>query len=230
MGLSILKWHFCLCRKGSIVAREFMCQVITSFHYLLFWKFNFQAQGVVLCLMQSSELLHPLDICTHLNFMNSELKLHKKSSYNMVWYICNYWYISLKVTKSSEVWTCNNIIAFANNYCFRWFMYILFWCKWSWSYTTLNVYFWKCHACSYHSSYCSIDIGSNVTVTHRDVCQDGFKLDHVADAVFLDLPKPWEVIKSAKQALKKEGKIQVVFIFIWKIMWAFLSGISYGHF
>ncbi|XP_060551920.1 tRNA (adenine(58)-N(1))-methyltransferase catalytic subunit TRMT61A-like [Ruditapes philippinarum] len=48
-------------------------------------------------------------------------------------------------------------------------------------------------------------ISDNVTVTHRDVCQDGFQLDHIADAVFLDLPKPWEVIKSAKQALKLEG-------------------------
>ena len=48
-------------------------------------------------------------------------------------------------------------------------------------------------------------ISEYVTVTHRDVCQDGFQLDHIADAVFLDLPKPWEVIKSAKQALKLEG-------------------------
>ncbi|BFZ12445.1 hypothetical protein BsWGS_15484 [Bradybaena similaris] len=44
-----------------------------------------------------------------------------------------------------------------------------------------------------------------VTVTHRDVCGEGFQLDHVADAVFLDLPKPWECIASAKQAIKREG-------------------------
>lgn len=48
-------------------------------------------------------------------------------------------------------------------------------------------------------------VGNNVTVTHRDVCQDGFQLDHVADAVFLDLPKPWEAIRSAKRALKVQG-------------------------
>lgn len=48
-------------------------------------------------------------------------------------------------------------------------------------------------------------VDENVTVTHRDVCQDGFRLTNVADAVFLDLPKPWEVIPSAKQAIKLTG-------------------------
>lgn len=48
-------------------------------------------------------------------------------------------------------------------------------------------------------------VADNVTVTHKDVCQDGFGLDHVADSVFLDLPRPWEALQSAKQALKKEG-------------------------
>lgn len=49
------------------------------------------------------------------------------------------------------------------------------------------------------------DVSDLVTVTHRDVCQDGFQLDHIADAVFLDLPKPWEAIPSAKQAIKLQG-------------------------
>lgn len=46
-------------------------------------------------------------------------------------------------------------------------------------------------------------IGSFVTVYHQDVCQDGFagKKD-IADAVFLDLPAPWEAIKHAKEVLK----------------------------
>jgi tRNA (adenine57-N1/adenine58-N1)-methyltransferase len=44
-----------------------------------------------------------------------------------------------------------------------------------------------------------------VTVHHRDVCNDGFGLENVADAVFLDLPSPWKALASAKQALKKEG-------------------------
>jgi len=44
-----------------------------------------------------------------------------------------------------------------------------------------------------------------VTVYHRDVCSDGFNLENVADAVFLDLPNPWKTLKSAKNAIKKEG-------------------------
>ncbi|XP_078675505.1 tRNA (adenine(58)-N(1))-methyltransferase catalytic subunit TRMT61A-like [Branchiostoma floridae x Branchiostoma belcheri] len=44
-----------------------------------------------------------------------------------------------------------------------------------------------------------------VTVTHRNVCTDGFGLSDVADAVFLDLPSPWEAVVSAKLALKKAG-------------------------
>lgn len=44
-----------------------------------------------------------------------------------------------------------------------------------------------------------------VTVTHKDVCQFGFDLEDVADAVFLDLPVPWDAIPSAKKALKKQG-------------------------
>ncbi|KAG8894651.1 tRNA (adenine-N(1)-)-methyltransferase catalytic subunit trm61 [Tulasnella sp. 403] len=42
-----------------------------------------------------------------------------------------------------------------------------------------------------------------VTVKHRNVCKSGFELDNVADAVFLDLPAPWEAIPSAKHTLKK---------------------------
>ncbi|CAH1792979.1 unnamed protein product [Owenia fusiformis] len=49
------------------------------------------------------------------------------------------------------------------------------------------------------------DIGEYVTVRHRDVCENGFDLEHVADAVFLDLPRPWDALVSAKTALRKEG-------------------------
>jgi tRNA (adenine57-N1/adenine58-N1)-methyltransferase len=45
-----------------------------------------------------------------------------------------------------------------------------------------------------------------VTVYNRDVCNDGFGLENVADAVFLDLPSPWKALESAKAALKKEGR------------------------
>ena len=36
----------------------------------------------------------------------------------------------------------------------------------------------------------------------RDVCESGFGLTEVADAVFLDLPGPWKVIPHAKEAFK----------------------------
>jgi len=44
-----------------------------------------------------------------------------------------------------------------------------------------------------------------VTVKHRDVCAEGFDLENVADAVFLDLPHPWEVVAHAKRAMKTSG-------------------------
>jgi len=44
-----------------------------------------------------------------------------------------------------------------------------------------------------------------VTAACRDVCADGFGLQDEADAVFLDLPHPWEVVSHAKNALKRSG-------------------------
>lgn len=41
-----------------------------------------------------------------------------------------------------------------------------------------------------------------VTVSHRDVCREGFDLDDKMDAVFLDLPHPWEAIKHVPRILK----------------------------
>lgn len=53
-----------------------------------------------------------------------------------------------------------------------------------------------------------------VTVYNRDACTDGFGLEDVADAVFLDLPSPWKALESAKKALKREGIIfKIVKIF-----------------
>ena len=49
-------------------------------------------------------------------------------------------------------------------------------------------------------------ISDMVTCTQRDVCKDGFTLHNQADAVFLDLPRPWDVIKHAKNAIKIQGK------------------------
>ncbi|XP_003389120.1 PREDICTED: tRNA (adenine(58)-N(1))-methyltransferase catalytic subunit TRMT61A-like [Amphimedon queenslandica] len=44
-----------------------------------------------------------------------------------------------------------------------------------------------------------------VTVKCSDVCQEGFGLEDRVDAVFLDLPNPWEAISSAKTAIKRTG-------------------------
>ncbi|EPZ32856.1 hypothetical protein ROZALSC1DRAFT_30049 [Rozella allomycis CSF55] len=43
-----------------------------------------------------------------------------------------------------------------------------------------------------------------VTIEHRDVCTNGFDLKDKADAVFLDLPSPWEAIETSKEALRKD--------------------------
>ncbi|TRY70439.1 hypothetical protein TCAL_06528 [Tigriopus californicus] len=48
-------------------------------------------------------------------------------------------------------------------------------------------------------------VGPAVSVRHRDVCAEGFDLVDVADAVFLDLPHPWEAVPHAVQALKPTG-------------------------
>ncbi|KAM3850545.1 tRNA (adenine(58)-N(1))-methyltransferase catalytic subunit TRMT61A [Diretmus argenteus] len=44
-----------------------------------------------------------------------------------------------------------------------------------------------------------------VTVRNQDVCKDGFGVTEVADAVFLDIPSPWEAVGHAKAAMKKHG-------------------------
>lgn len=46
-----------------------------------------------------------------------------------------------------------------------------------------------------------------VKVQQRDVCVDGYgeDLNGIADAVFLDLPKPWEAIPHAVNCIKNSG-------------------------
>eukprot|EP00118_Oscarella_pearsei_P010239 m.62154 g.62154 ORF g.62154 m.62154 type:complete len:296 (+) comp35043_c0_seq7:1595-2482(+) len=44
-----------------------------------------------------------------------------------------------------------------------------------------------------------------VSIECRDVCRDGFGLENVADAVFLDLPRPHEAIAASQIALKASG-------------------------
>ncbi|XP_037274794.2 tRNA methyltransferase 61 [Rhipicephalus microplus] len=45
-------------------------------------------------------------------------------------------------------------------------------------------------------------LNSVVTCAHRDICQDGFGIEGLADAVFLDLPHPWKAVDAAASALK----------------------------
>lgn len=44
-----------------------------------------------------------------------------------------------------------------------------------------------------------------VTLECRDVCKDGFGLKDKVDAVFLDVPNPWEAVKAAHEAIKACG-------------------------
>uniref|UniRef100_A0ABI7XCC5 tRNA (adenine(58)-N(1))-methyltransferase n=1 Tax=Felis catus TaxID=9685 RepID=A0ABI7XCC5_FELCA len=48
-------------------------------------------------------------------------------------------------------------------------------------------------------------VGRWVTVRNQDVCRSGFGVSHVADAVFLDIPSPWEAVGHAWDALKVEA-------------------------
>ncbi|KAJ1953702.1 tRNA (adenine-N(1)-)-methyltransferase catalytic subunit trm61 [Linderina pennispora] len=43
-----------------------------------------------------------------------------------------------------------------------------------------------------------------ITMEHRDVIANGFGKTDLADAVFLDLPAPWDAVKAAKEALRKD--------------------------
>ena len=44
-----------------------------------------------------------------------------------------------------------------------------------------------------------------VTIECRDVCKDGFGLEPIADAVFLDLPRPHEAIEHARSVIRPSG-------------------------
>lgn len=47
-------------------------------------------------------------------------------------------------------------------------------------------------------------LDTTVVLHHRNVCKAGFGLTHEADAVFLDLPAPWEAVTFAKDALRRD--------------------------
>lgn len=63
-----------------------------------------------------------------------------------------------------------------------------------------------------------------VTVRNQDVCRSGFGVSHVADAVFLDIPSPWEAVGHAWDALKVEGAWV-----LGAVRWGLASGPSEGR-
>jgi len=48
-----------------------------------------------------------------------------------------------------------------------------------------------------------------VTLQHRNVIKDGFTVIGEADAVFLDLPAPWDDVEHAKNALRKDRNTRI---------------------
>ncbi|KAI0074038.1 tRNA methyltransferase complex GCD14 subunit [Panus rudis PR-1116 ss-1] len=48
-----------------------------------------------------------------------------------------------------------------------------------------------------------------VTLTHRNVCKDGFTVVDTVDSIFLDLPAPWEAVEHAKKALRKDRPTRI---------------------
>lgn len=71
----------------------------------------------------------------------------------------------------------------------------------------------KLHTCDFHKERVQValdeftrhGLGQRVTVSHRDVYVEGLGVEGVADAVFLDLPKPWEALPHALSAFKITG-------------------------
>ncbi|KAL1676895.1 tRNA methyltransferase complex GCD14 subunit-domain-containing protein [Schizophyllum commune] len=52
-------------------------------------------------------------------------------------------------------------------------------------------------------------MAEQVTLTHRNVCKEGFTVTEEVDAVFLDLPAPWEAIEHAKVTLRKDRQTRI---------------------
>ncbi|KAG8987429.1 tRNA (adenine-N(1)-)-methyltransferase catalytic subunit trm61 [Tulasnella sp. 427] len=75
----------------------------------------------------------------------------------------------------------------------------------------------RLHSFEFHETRCQAaqeefahhGMSEYVTVSHRNVCKTGFDLEDAVDAVFLDLPAPWEAIPAAKQALKKTQSTRI---------------------
>jgi len=54
-------------------------------------------------------------------------------------------------------------------------------------------------------------------VEHRDIVSDGFPNPERVDAIFLDLPNPWEVVPHVERSLKR-GEEEIRFIKILRLL------------
>ncbi|KAG7161719.1 tRNA (adenine(58)-N(1))-methyltransferase catalytic subunit TRMT61A-like [Homarus americanus] len=69
----------------------------------------------------------------------------------------------------------------------------------------------RLYTCDFHKERVALDefthhgFGQRVTVSHRDVYVEGLGVENEADAVFLDLPRPWEALPHAVSSIKASG-------------------------
>ena len=69
-------------------------------------------------------------------------------------------------------------------------------------------------ACKLHENFKRLNLDHKISITHRDVVQNGFVLDREklikeyhskCDSIFIDLPSPWLIIQHAKKVLTSNG-------------------------
>jgi len=73
-----------------------------------------------------------------------------------------------------------------------------------WSYE-----FHEARALKAREEFAQHGMSETVTLTHRNVCKEGFTVFDTADAVFLDLPAPWDAVDHAKAALRKDRSTRI---------------------
>lgn len=78
-----------------------------------------------------------------------------------------------------------------------------------------KVFTFEFHEPRFHQAKQEIEdhgLSDTVTITHRDVCNDGFGIDSVdikATAIFLDLPSPWAAIPHVVKVADRSRAVQV---------------------
>lgn len=78
-----------------------------------------------------------------------------------------------------------------------------------------NIFTYEFHEARFQEARTEIEdhgLTHNVTITHRDVCKDGFAIEGIdiaATAVFLDLPSPWAAIPHLKNRLARDRTVSI---------------------